>query len=100
MPMAKVTLHRCPLTFLHTDMDSCWKVQRALEEQGISYEIAKEPLYPRGRRKEIERMTGQVMLPVVQFEDGSTYREESDDMAATIRSGELFERAGGSSATA
>lgn len=88
--MAKVKLHRCPLTFLHTDMDACWKVQRALDEQGIEYEVVKEPLYPRGRRKEIKEKTGQVMLPVIEFEDGTTYRAESDDMAARVRAGELF----------
>lgn len=92
--MAKVTLHRCPFTFLHTDHDACWKVQRALDEQGIEYEVAKEPWFPKSRRTDIERLSGQTMLPVVEFEDGSAYREESDDMAATIRSGELFERTG------
>ncbi len=94
--MPSVTLHRCPLTFLHTDKDVCWLVQRTLDEQGIDYVVAKEPLYPRGRRKDVQRMSGQHMLPVIEFEDGSVYREESKDMAATIRSGQLFERAGAS----
>src|SRR3954470_11940574 len=89
--MATVKLHRCPFTFLHTALDSCWKVQKALDEQGIEYEVVKEPVFPRGRRKEVERLTGQVMLPVVEFEDGSAYRAESDDMAARIRDGRLFE---------
>lgn len=90
--MARVKLHRCPFTFLHTDHDACWKVQRALDEQGIDYDVVKEPSVPRSRRKDIQRMTGQVRLPVVEFEDGSAYRAESDDMAATIRAGQLFER--------
>ena len=90
--MAKVTLHRCPFTFLHTDMDACWKVQRALEEQGIEYEVVKEPSVPRSRRKDVERLSGQRMLPVIEFEDGSAYRAESDDMAARIRAGQLFEQ--------
>lgn len=88
--MPKVRLHRCPLTFLHTDMDACWKVQRALDEQGVEYEVVKAPLYPRGRRKDVEQLSGQVMLPVIEFEDGTAYRAESDDMAARIRAGELF----------
>lgn len=88
--MAKVTLHRCPFTFVHNDLDSCWKVQKALDEQGIEYEVVKEPVYPRGRRKEVQRLTGQVMLPVIEFEDGTAYRAESADMAARIRAGELF----------
>jgi glutathione S-transferase len=90
--MAKVKLHRCPFTFLHTDMDSCWKVQRALEEQGIEYEVVKEPSLPRTRRKEVERLSGQRMLPVIEFPDGSAYRAESDDMAAAIREGRLFDQ--------
>lgn len=90
--MAKVTLHRCPFTFLKHDVDACWKVQKALDEQGIEYEIRKEPAFPRGRRKEILRLTGQDRLPVVEFSDGSAYREESSDMAAAIRAGELFSK--------
>jgi len=38
---AKLKLHRCSWTFLHTDLDACWKVQRALDEQGIEYEVVK-----------------------------------------------------------
>ena len=92
--MAKVKLHRCPFTFLKTDMDSCWKVQKALDEQGIDYELVKEPSVPRSRRKDLVELSGQKWLPVIEFEDGSTYREESSDMAATVRAGKLFERAG------
>jgi glutathione S-transferase len=92
--MEKVKLHRCPFTFFHTDLDSCWKVQRALDDQGIEYEVIKEPSLPRSRRKDVERLSGQRLLPVIEFEDGSAYRAESSDMAATIRAGKLFERAG------
>jgi glutathione S-transferase len=91
--MAKVKLHRCPFTFIKHDMDSCWKVQRALEEQGIEYEIVKEPGLPRSRRKDVKALSGQVLLPVIEFEDGSAYRAESDDMAARIRAGRLFDQA-------
>ena len=90
--MADVTLHRCPFTFLKTDLDACYKVQRALEEQGITYEVVKHPTQPRSRRKDLIELSGQKMLPVVEFADGSSYREESTDMAATIRAGKLFEK--------
>jgi glutathione S-transferase len=90
--VADVKLHRCPFTFLKTDLDHCWRVQRALDEQGIAYDIVKEPSLPRSRRKDLIAKSGQHMLPVVEFDDGSTYREESDDMAATIRAGKLFEK--------
>ena len=89
--MAKVKLHRCPFTFIHSDLDSCWKVQKALDDQGIDYEIVKEPSLPRSRRKDLEKLSGQRMLPVIEFEDGSAYRAESSDMATRIRDGRLFE---------
>lgn len=95
--MAKVRLHRCPLTFLHTDMDACWKVQRALDEQGIDYEVIKAPLYPRGRRKDVIEISGQQMLPVIEFEDGSAYRAESGEMARSIAAGKLFDQRGSGS---
>jgi glutathione S-transferase len=93
-----VKLHRCPFTFVHNDMDSCWKVQKALDEQGVDYEVIKAPLYPRGRRKEVQRLSGQTWLPVVEFEDGSAYRAESKEMAETIAAGRLFEQSGASAA--
>ncbi|HYF27145.1 MAG TPA: glutathione S-transferase N-terminal domain-containing protein [Baekduia sp.] len=87
--MPKVKLHRCPFTFIHHDVDSCWKVQRALEEQGVEYEIVKHPGLPRSRRKDLQRLSGQQWLPVLELEDGTVYRAESDEMAARVRSGEL-----------
>lgn len=88
--MAKVKLHRCPFTFLKTELDACHKVEKALKEQGIEYEVVKEPSFPRSRRQDVERLSGQQMLPVIEFEDGSAYREESSAMAERIRSGRLF----------
>ena len=84
-----IKLHRCPMTFIHSGIDHCYPVQKALDDQGIDYEIVKEPVLPRSRRKEVERLSGQRLLPVIEFEDGSAYREESADMAATIRAGLL-----------
>ena len=92
--MASVKLHRCPFTFIHNDMDSCWKVQKALDDQGVEYEVVTEPTMPRSRRKDVIRMSGQKMLPVIEFEDGSVYREESADMAATISAGKLESKHG------
>ena len=88
--MSKVKLHRCPFTFLHTDVDACWKVQRALDEQGIEYEVVKEPAYPRSRRQDVIKATGPQRLPTIEFEDGTHYRAESDDMAKRVREGKLF----------
>jgi glutathione S-transferase len=91
--MADVKLHRCPFTFIKSGtLDHCYRVQKALDEQGISYEIVKAPSLPRSRRTELMELSGQKLLPVIEFPDGSVYREESTDMAATIREGRLFEK--------
>jgi len=84
-----IKLHRCAFTFLRSDRFECHRVQKALDERGIDYEVVKAPWMPRSRRKNVERLSGQRLLPVIEFEDGSAYREESADMAATIRSGLL-----------
>jgi glutathione S-transferase len=87
--VAKVKLHRCSWTFLHTDLDACWRVQRALDEQGVEYEIVKHG-YGKGPRPHLRALSEQELLPVIEFEDGKAYRTESRDMAARIRAGELF----------
>jgi hypothetical protein len=88
--MAAVKLHRCSWTFLHTDLDACWKLQRALDEQGIEYEIVKHG-FTKGSRPKVQDLSGQKLLPVIEFEDGHAYRAESDDMAARVRAGALFD---------
>jgi glutathione S-transferase len=87
--MAKVKLHRCSWTFLHTDMDACWKLQRALVDQGVEFEIVKHG-YGKGARPAVEQLSGQRWLPVIEFDDGSAYRAETDAMVARVRAGELF----------
>ncbi|HMJ37218.1 MAG TPA: glutathione S-transferase N-terminal domain-containing protein [Baekduia sp.] len=88
--MAKVKLHRCSYTFLHTDLDACWKVQRALDEQGIEYEVVKHG-FGKGKRPDVVELSGQKYLPVIELEDGTVYRAESNDMAARVRAGELLD---------
>ncbi len=83
-----VKLHRCPVMFAKFDGHPCWKVQKALDEQGVEYELVKGPL--RGsKRDELEQISGQRKYPVIEFEDGRTYRGESQEMAERIRAGEL-----------
>jgi glutathione S-transferase len=82
-------LHRCSLMFVKIDAHPCWKVQKALDEQGIEYEVVKGPLRP-GKRDELEELSGQNKYPVIEFEDGKVYREESKAMAERIRSGKLL----------
>jgi glutathione S-transferase len=68
----------------------CWKVQKALDEQGVEYEVVKGPLLP-GKRQQLEEISGQRKYPAIEFEDGRVYREESADMAARIQTGKLFD---------
>jgi hypothetical protein len=86
-----VRLHRCPNIWVKLSGHPCWKVQKALDEAGVEYEIVKEPLRP-GKRDDVGRLSGQRKLPVIEFDDGSVYREESREMAATIRDGRLNEK--------
>ncbi len=72
------------------DAHPCWRVQKALDEQGVEYEVVKGPLRP-GKRNDLEQLSGQRKYPAIEFEDGSVYRAESADMAEKIRAGQLFE---------
>jgi glutaredoxin len=85
-----IKLHRCSNIWVKVSGHPCWKVQKALDEQGVEYEIVKGPVR-RGKRDDLERLTGQRLYPVIEFDDGTIYREESKDMAARIRDGKLSE---------
>jgi glutathione S-transferase len=85
-----VKLHRCSNVWLKIGGHPCWRVQKALDEQGVAYEVVKGPLR-RGSRDDLERLSGQRLYPVLEFEDGTVYREESAQMAERIRSGALRE---------
>jgi glutathione S-transferase len=83
-----VKLHRCPVMFAKFDGHPCWKVQKALDEAGVEYELVKGPVRS-GKRDELERVSGQRKYPVIEFEDGTVYRDESKEMVARIEAGEL-----------
>jgi len=85
-----VKLHRCSNIWVKVQGHPCWRVQKALDDQGIQYEVVKEPVR-RSKRDETERRTGNRLLPWIEFEDGSVYRAESKEMVETIRSGKLME---------
>jgi glutathione S-transferase len=87
-----VKLHRCSTLWAKTNGHPCWRVQRALDEAGVLYEIVKETPLLRGRRTAVIAGTGQSKLPAIQFEDGSWYRKESSEMAEEIRTGILSDR--------
>ena len=85
-----IRLHRCSLTWLKADTHPCWRVEQALQEAGIEYEVVTEPKVRRNRRTDVIENTGQNRVPAIEFEDGSWYRDESERMAERIRAGELF----------
>jgi glutaredoxin len=71
----------------------CWRVQKALDKSGTEYELVQEGSAFKGSSRELTKeKTGQKQFPWIEFEDGSVYREESKDMAATIRAGRLDEK--------
>jgi glutaredoxin len=86
-----IKLHRCPNELVRIRAHPCHRVQKALDAAGIEYEVVKHPWRPE-RRNELERLSGQRKLPVIEFDDGSVYREESKDMAAAISEGRLDEK--------
>jgi len=87
-----VKLHRCSNLWAKFGPHPCWKVQKALDEQGIEYEVVPGPWPGRKKRDAIREGTDQTSYPAIQFEDGSWYREESAEMARTIREGRLMDK--------
>jgi hypothetical protein len=88
-------LHRCPNIWVKFSGHPCWKVQKALDEQGIEYEVVPGPWPGKKKRTAVIEGTGQPLYPAIQFEDGSWYREQSKDMERTIREGHLMDKASG-----
>ncbi len=88
-----VKLHRCSSMWAKFGGHPCWRVQKALDDSGVEYELVNEGSSFKGSSREqtIEK-TGQEKFPWIEFEDGSVYREESKAMAETIRSGKLDEK--------
>jgi len=82
-----VKLHTCSLTWIKLPAHPCTRVQKALEDEGIEYELVKGSLRD---RSEIRELSGQSKYPAIEF-------EESKDMAARIRAGKLFDEAGDAS---
>ena len=65
-------------------------MQKALNDQGIAYEVVRGPKRPKNRTAVIEG-TGQAFYPAIEFEDGWWYRDESQRMALAINEGRLME---------
>lgn len=82
-----VKLHRCGVMWLKLNAHPCWRVQKALDEMGVDYEIVKESWPGRKGRTAVIEGTGQSALPAIELADGTWYREQSADMAKAIRGG-------------
>jgi glutathione S-transferase len=80
--------HRCNWMWLKIDGHSCQRVQKALDEKGIDYELVKHTAI-RPLRRDVEELSGQKLLPVLELDDGRVIREESKDLVAKINAGEL-----------
>ena len=85
-----VKLHRCSMIWMKIGANPCWRVQKTLDTAEIEYEIVKGPV-SRSKRDQIVALSGQKLYPVIEFEDGSIYRDQSKLMAERIRTGKLFE---------
>jgi len=53
-----VKLHRCKNIWVKVGGHPCWRVQKALDEAGVEYEVVKHP-WPDRKREEITRISGQ-----------------------------------------
>ena len=89
-----IKLHRCSNVWAKFGGHPCWRVQKALNDMGVEYELVRLPWRGQAGRENIESHTGSTQYPAIQFEDGTWYREESKDMAKAIRAGQLNEKHG------
>jgi hypothetical protein len=80
-------LHRCSWLWAKAPGHACWRVQKALNEQDIPYETVVHSNWDKFRRRELVRLSGQKRLPVIEFENGGVYREESKAMAGRFARG-------------
>jgi hypothetical protein len=88
--MMSVKLHRCSNLWVKIGGHPCWRVQKELDAAGVDYEVVKGP-YQRSKRDALEKLSGQRLYPVIEFADGSIYRDESNVMAERIRAGKLID---------
>ena len=84
-----VKLHHCSLTWFKISPHPCYAVRKALDDQGVPYEIVTHPPFPRGKRTELIEKTGQQMLPVIELADGTAIRAQSKELITRIKAGEF-----------
>ena len=52
-----VKLYRCSNLWVKIGGHPCWRVQKALDEQGVDYEVVPGPVR-RGKRDQLETLSG------------------------------------------
>jgi hypothetical protein len=87
-----VKLHRCKNQWVKLPGHPCWRVEKALIDQGVEYDRVPGP-WP-GHPDYLAEKTGVGKYPAIEFDDGTWYRDESKTMAAAIREGRLEEMHG------
>ena len=86
-----VKLYRCSNLWVKFGGHPCWRVQKALDEAGVEYEIVKGP-YRKGKRDRARAAQRPAAVPRDRASRTATaYREQSKDMAARIAAGKLME---------
>jgi glutathione S-transferase len=86
--MESVKLHTCNLMWIHGP-HPCHQVRKALDAAGVPYEIVQHPRR-KSKRDDIRALSGQDVLPVIEYADGRAYRAEAKDMVARVAAGTLF----------
>jgi glutathione S-transferase len=82
-----VKLYRCSTLWLKGP-HPCWRVQRALDESGVEYEVVPGPVR-RGKRDQMMELTGQRMYPAIQRDDGTVVKRSSKELTEMIKAGEF-----------
>lgn len=88
-----IKLHTCDWMWAKSRFHACWRVEYALRDAGVEFERVEEP-HSWSKRENTLARTGQRAYPWIELDDGTVYREESKDMAETIREGRLMTKEG------
>jgi hypothetical protein len=81
-----VRLHRCSNEG-QASGHPCWKVQKALDDAGVDYQVARPPSSATTRR-----MTGQRKYPAIEARGRPGVPRGLEGMAATIAAGRFDEK--------
>jgi hypothetical protein len=92
-----VKLYRCSTMWLKGP-HPCWKVQKALDDAGIEYEVVKGPVR-RSKRTDYEQLTGTKIYPAIVLDDGTVIKKDSKELIEMVNSGQIGGSAPSATAT-